>query len=209
MEGGNGEELAVGCVLSLRTTLGDEIEGQIIAYDRPSNILVIHILLALVNPMSFLFLSDVSLFSIRFFDRSSTQEGSSKAGPRRNIRLLKANYIQDFTYLRKAEDPIDPNKCYIDLAGLQAREEASLRQAEIEAERIGVGVTSEAQSIFDALSKTLPVHWDKTVIVVMNEVRVSSPYHPENVTGGTPAANDRVKKVLDFERKRLQVRGPG
>lgn len=178
MEGGNGEELAVGCVLSLRTTLGDEIEGQIIAYDRPSNILVI-------------------------------QEGSSKAGPRRNIRLLKANYIQDFTYLRKAEDPIDPNKCYIDLAGLQAREEASLRQAEIEAERIGVGVTSEAQSIFDALSKTLPVHWDKTVIVVMNEVRVSSPYHPENVIGGTPAANDRVKKVLDFERKRLQVRGPG
>lgn len=42
----------------------------------------------------------------------------------------------------------------------------------------------------------LPVRWDKTVIVVMNEVRVSSPYHPENVSGGTPAANDRVKKVV-------------
>ncbi|RZS19124.1 hypothetical protein BHM03_00051476 [Ensete ventricosum] len=119
MEGGNGEELAVGCVLSLRTTLGDEIEGQIIAYDRPSNILVIHILLALVNPMSLLFLSDVSLSSILFFDRSATQEGSSKAGPRRNIRLLKANYIQDFTYLRKAGDPIDPNKGFREVDHLQ------------------------------------------------------------------------------------------
>ncbi|KAJ4830885.1 hypothetical protein Tsubulata_041271, partial [Turnera subulata] len=48
---------------------------------------------------------------------------------------------------------------------------------------------------------------DKTAIVVMNEVRVSSPYLPECVSGGTHAANDRVKKVLEFERKRLHARG--
>uniref|UniRef100_A0A2P2K4D9 AD domain-containing protein n=1 Tax=Rhizophora mucronata TaxID=61149 RepID=A0A2P2K4D9_RHIMU len=53
----------------------------------------------------------------------------------------------------------------------------------------------------------LPVRWDKKVIVVMNEVRVSSPYLPECVRGGTPAANDRVKKVLELERKRLLSRG--
>lgn len=44
----------------------------------------------------------------------------------------------------------------------------------------------------------LPVRWDKTVIVVMNEVRVSSPYLPESVTGGTPAANERVRKVVRY-----------
>ncbi|OIT30358.1 hypothetical protein A4A49_13121 [Nicotiana attenuata] len=55
----------------------------------------------------------------------------------------------------------------------------------------------------------LPVRWDKTVIVVMNEVRVNSPYRPESVTGGTPAANERVRKVLVLERKRLQTRNTG
>ncbi|PRQ41207.1 putative Anticodon-binding domain-containing protein [Rosa chinensis] len=109
----------------------------------------------------------------------------------------------------QAEDPLDIKNCYLDLNSLRAREESAIRQAEAECERIGVGVTSQAQNIFDALSKTLPVRWDKTVIVVMNEVRVSSPYLPESVSGGTPAANDRVKKVLELERRRLQTRGGG
>nr|GEX63361.1 hypothetical protein [Tanacetum cinerariifolium] len=43
----------------------------------------------------------------------------------------------------------------------------------------------------------------------MNEVRVSSPYLAESVTGGTPAANERVRKVIELERKRLQTRGAG
>ncbi|XP_018813301.1 protein LSM12 homolog [Juglans regia] len=173
----NSEDFAVGCLLSIKTTLGDDFEAQVITFDRHSNILVL-------------------------------QEGS-KAGPRRNIRLLKANYIKEFSLLGQAEDPLDIKNCFLDLSTLRAREDLAIRQAEAEAERIGVGVTSEAQSIFDALSKTLPVRWDKTVIVVLNEVRVSSPYLPESVNGGTPAANERVKKVLEFERKRLQTRGGG
>ncbi|XP_059648978.1 uncharacterized protein LOC132294945 [Cornus florida] len=175
----NSEEFGVGCILSIKTTLGDEFDGQVITFDRPSNILIL-------------------------------QEGlNSGSGPRRNIRLLKANYIKEFSYLGKAEDPLDLKKCYLDLPSLQAREESAIRQAEMEAERIGVGVTPEAQNIFDALSKTLPVRWDKTVIVVMKEVRVCSPYLPESVSGGTPAANERVKKVLELERKRLLSRGTG
>ncbi|KAA3466319.1 protein LSM12-like protein [Gossypium australe] len=143
-----GEEFAAGCFLSIKTTLGDEFEGQIISFDRLSNILVL-------------------------------QEGL-ESGSRRNIRLLKANYIKEFSLLRQDEDPLDVKKCFLDLTSLQAREDSAIR---------------------------LPVRWDKTVIVVMNEVRVSSPYLPESVSGGTPAANERVRKVLEFERKRMQTRG--
>ncbi|XP_070055869.1 uncharacterized protein LOC107815829 [Nicotiana tabacum] len=178
MEAYNNEEFAVGCILSLKTTLGDEFEAQVIAFDKPSNILVL-------------------------------QEGVSASGPKRDIRLLKANYIKEFSFLGQGQDPLDTNKCFLDLNSLQSREDSAIRQAEIDAERFGVGVTAEAQTIFDALSKTLPVRWDKTVIVVMNEVRVSSPYLPESVTGGTPAANERVRKVLVLERKRLQTRNTG
>ncbi|CAI9775401.1 unnamed protein product [Fraxinus pennsylvanica] len=142
--------------------------------------------------------------------KTKIQEGvKSGSGPKRNIRLLKANYVKEFTFLGQGEDPLDISKCFLDLNTLQAREDSAIRQAEIDAERIGVGVSAEAQSIFDALAKTLPVRWDKTNIVVMNEVRVSSPYLPENVTGGTPAANERVRKVLEFEKKRLQARSAG
>ena len=54
------------------------------------------------------------------------QEGS-KPGPRRNIRLLKANYIKEFSYLGQSEDPLDIKKCYLDLNSLQAREESAIR----------------------------------------------------------------------------------
>ncbi|KAL6567794.1 hypothetical protein OROGR_001462 [Orobanche gracilis] len=172
------EEFAVGCILSIKTTLGEEFQARVIAFDRQSNLLILRC--------------------------GKLQEGvKSGAGPKRNIRLLKANYIKEFTFLGQGEDPLDVSKCFLDLSTLQSREESAIRQAEADAERIGVGVTAEAQRIFDALSKTLPVRWEKTTIVVMNEVRVGSPYLPESVSGGTPAANERVRKVLEFEKKRL------
>ncbi|CAN4112866.1 unnamed protein product [Withania somnifera] len=170
MEAHNNEEFSVGCVLSIKTTLGDEFEALVITFDKPSSILLL-------------------------------QEGISPSVPKRDIRLLKANYIKEFTFLGQSQEPVDINKCFLDLSSLQAREDSAIR--------FGIGVTAEGQNIFDALSKTLPVGWDETVIVVMNEVRVSSPYLPESVAGGTPAANERVRKVLELERKRLQTRNSG
>ncbi|KAJ7299239.1 hypothetical protein O6H91_Y268800 [Diphasiastrum complanatum] len=171
---GDSGEFAAGCRFCIFTTLGDAIEGHVLAFDNNSGVVVL--------------------------------QETGITGLRGNLRFLKTSYIKDFTFLGQGEDLLQLKTVQVDLNSLQAREEAALRQAESEAERIGEGVTQEAQDIFDALSKTLPVRWEKTSIMVMNEVCVSDPYLPENVEGGTSAANERVKKVMALERRRLQVR---
>jgi len=39
-----GEDYVVGCRLAIKTTLGDDIEGTVLAYDSSSKIVVLHIL---------------------------------------------------------------------------------------------------------------------------------------------------------------------
>ncbi|CAI5486133.1 unnamed protein product [Closterium sp. Naga37s-1] len=75
-------------------------------------------------------------------------------GPKRNIRFIKADRIEEFSVLGKTEEIASLRLPYVDLAVLHAKEDAAVRKAEGEAERIGVGVTAEAQDIFFALCKT-------------------------------------------------------
>ncbi|KAH0878393.1 hypothetical protein HID58_065787 [Brassica napus] len=166
--GGEGEKFAVGNIYSVKVITGDEFRGIVMAYDPVPN------------------------FVIGF----GSQEGSKpRAGHSKNTRMVNASFITELSYLGKTEDPLLTDNCCVNLDSLRAKEALAIRQAEADAERLGVGVTAEAQSIYDALSKTLPVQWEKSDILVMKEVRVRSPYLSDCVFGGTDAANNRVKKV--------------
>ncbi|KAG0313054.1 hypothetical protein BGZ99_009101 [Dissophora globulifera] len=93
----------------------------------------------------------------------------------------------------------------VQLDKLQQREQQAIREAQVAAARIGVGVSSIGQDIFDALSKTLPCRWAKDSIVVMDEVLIAPPYEPENCKASASSSYTlaRVKKVLEHERMRL------
>lgn len=76
------------------------------------------------------------------------------------------------------------------------------------AANIGVGVTQEAQDIFDALARTLPCVWDGKAIQVMDEVRIPPPYAAcEAATeAADPRAVERVQKVLVHEKSKLGLK---
>ena len=91
----------------------------------------------------------------------------------------------------------------MDDARAAKRLEDAVRAAEAEAERTGVGVTREAQALFDALSRTYPCRWRDTAIQVMEVVLIRPPYTAESCEGGNATELERVQMVLRMERQRL------
>ncbi|KAF8984318.1 hypothetical protein BGZ46_008297 [Entomortierella lignicola] len=157
----------------------------------------------------------------------SLGNNSGAPRPKYDFRILKINYIKDVTPLpttkASEKDATEEGKTnsnstnnsvystalpavgYVHLDKIQQREQQAIKEAQAAAARIGVGVTSIAQDIFDALRKTLPCRWAKDSIVVMDEVIISPPYEPENCKANPASSNTlaRVKKVLEGERMRL------
>lgn len=127
----------VGDSVVLLTTLGEEITSTVFGFDKVTNILMLR--------------------------ETGAHNGVA------NLRLLKASYIDKVVSVAKpapgAVDlgPLPP----VDMERGKRREAKALQQAERDAALVGVGVTKEAQSIFESLKKTLPCHWDGRDIVVL------------------------------------------
>ena len=81
-----------------------------------------------------------------------------------------------------------------------ARANAALADAKAKAAKRNPDVSKEAQEIFDALGRQLPVRWEKKDIVVMDQVIVRGPgYKGEDCKAGKDVAQGtlaRVKKVV-------------
>ncbi|WPT14268.1 Protein LSM12 [Picochlorum sp. SENEW3] len=124
-----------------------------------------------------------------------------------NITLVKDEFIDSISDIKEpsgvsGEDYIP----VVDPERTKLRESKAVRNAQIEADKIGEGVSEEAQCIFNALSKTLPCRWRGKNIIVLEEVEIAEPYRVEDcksLHAGDSTVQVRVQKVLDEERKKL------
>eukprot|EP01111_Echinosteliopsis_oligospora_P013557 TRINITY_DN488_c0_g1_i1.p1 TRINITY_DN488_c0_g1~~TRINITY_DN488_c0_g1_i1.p1 ORF type:complete len:179 (+),score=46.09 TRINITY_DN488_c0_g1_i1:366-902(+) len=171
--GGKENTWMAGVIVVVKTVQGDVFEGEIFTYDSASNCVVL-----LEN------------------------QTNNNTTPHRNLRLLNTNYVKEVNVISKS-DKEEIKLHAIDLNIIKAREEQATRQQQLDAAKLGVGVSTLTQNIFNALSKTLPCKWSGDVIIVMDDVRISPPYKLDNVSGGNRASVARVQKVLEGERRKL------
>jgi hypothetical protein len=74
---------------------------------------------------------------------------------KKNYRLLKTSFIKEIQYIGKSDNRvIDLEPPPVNLNKIRQKEAKLLRKEREETSRIGVGVSQEAQEIFNALAKT-------------------------------------------------------
>ncbi|EAW06567.1 anticodon-binding domain-containing protein [Aspergillus clavatus NRRL 1] len=144
----------------------------------------------------------------------NTADKQSQAG---DYHIIPVSRIQSFQLLSLAPNATDspsfshavPPLHALDIRALRAREASAVGKLQEGEARRGKGVTREAQDIFDAFSRTMPARWDGTNIIVADAVTIAAPYRVDDcrsIAAGDTAALARVRKVLEMERKKIELR---
>jgi len=122
-----------------------------------------------------------------------------------NYKWTKTNIIREVTATSGppggVEEQFLPG---VDMKLLDARAKKLEEAAVAESKRYGVGVTENAQEVYDALSKTMETEWEGEDIKCLG-VKISPPYDPiKNVSGSDKQVVERVTKVLQNELSRIK-----
>ena len=144
----NVEFFNVGTTVSCRTCLDKEIEGEVLAFDQATRMLIIK------------------------------SEATSARPSLNNVHLLNLSYVSDVKIKKDRESsdkPAEPLSLNLDRLNARAQEMINKKKKLVAA--LKAGVSPEGQRLFAAINKTLDeVTWDKEEIVVMRKVRITPPY---------------------------------
>ena len=159
----------VGTVVSCKTCLNKEIEGEVLAFDANTRMLILK------------------------------SEPSSGRTNQNNVHMLNLGFVSDIQVRRESkEKPPEPNSLNIQRLNARAREQIDKKKKLVAALRAGVPPEGQRlfAAINKTLDE---VHWSGEDIVVMKNVRIVPPYNPDNVKGDSTASNHVRKIVSVFK----------
>ena len=85
------------------------------------------------------------------------------------------------------------------------KEMEALMHAEGEMDSVNFQVNSEAQSLFDRLRNIFPCKWMGKDMLIFENIKISPPYDTPKAIGGNDDGLDRISKVLEGERRKLNL----
>ncbi|OJJ30419.1 hypothetical protein ASPWEDRAFT_45997 [Aspergillus wentii DTO 134E9] len=150
---------------------------------------------------------------------ASSPAADTKQGPAGDYHVVPVSRIQSFQIVSLAPsangsdgpsftDAV-PALHALDIRALKHREATAIGKVHEGEARRGKGVTRDAQDIFDAFSRTMPARWDGSNVVVADAVTIAPPYRVDDcrpLVAGDTAALARIRKVLEMERKKIELR---
>jgi len=163
-----GFDWTIGLIVKLKLINGDVVEGEIFGHDAATSCVVL---------------------------AQTLHHTLSK----KNYRVIKISFVKEVQEIGKigASDLLDLSELPpVDFKQVQKREEIAILKHQEEANRIGEGVTPEAQAIFNHLQKTMPCRWDRDSIIVLDQLIIKSPYGRADCACNDAKVLDRVRTVL-------------
>ena len=122
--------------------------------------------------------------------------------------LVNAESIADIEGdLSKVKTPVpkDIGMQVVPIEKWGKKEAEALMHAEAEIESVNFDVTPEAQSLFDRLRNIFPCKWMGKDMLIFENIKISPPYDTPKAIGGNDDGLDRISKVLEGERRKLNL----
>ncbi|CAG9862144.1 unnamed protein product [Phyllotreta striolata] len=167
---------SLGSVVWCRTCYNKEIEGEVLAFDAPTKVLILKCAPTIGDP---------KLNDIHFVNLSLVSELQVKK---------EVNNV-----------PEAPQSLNLQRLNTRVRNQVDKKKRKFQA--ISANVSSEGQSLFIAISKTIPeVRWKDSDIVVFSGVTISPPYQLENIRGNKTNGDYKyVRKIVEKHIKDLAL----
>ena len=177
------DKLSVGLPLTL-TLIGSEIiTGNYYGYDSSNSLLILTTALPPTTSQLTTLLSS-----------------SSTLPQNRNYHLIKSTQIKSLEILSPTPQPLlalAPPPSLLTPTATASRVKSALQSAEQSSDFTQLEeLPEEMRQIVMSMRKTLPVKVQNGLVIVMEEVKIKSPYAQSDVTGNNPERVERVRLVV-------------